>query len=45
MDRSDPFLDRELDAILETMVLGLKALERDRPGRLVVHEAGMDVKV
>ncbi len=45
VDRSDPFLDRELDAILETMVLGLKALERDRPGRLVVHEAGMDVKV
>lgn len=45
VDRSDPFLDRELDAILETMVLGLRALERDRPGRVAVREAGMDVKV
>jgi uncharacterized protein YsxB (DUF464 family) len=45
VDRSDPFLDRELDAILETMLLGLRALERDRPGSIVVREVGLDVKV
>ncbi|MCR4391233.1 MAG: hypothetical protein NUV94_00280 [Candidatus Acetothermia bacterium] len=45
VDRSDIFLDREIDAILETMVLGLRALEQGRPGRLAVREVGLDVKV
>ncbi|HHE48148.1 MAG TPA: hypothetical protein ENL11_04375 [Candidatus Acetothermia bacterium] len=45
VDRSDIFLDRELDAILETMVFGLRSLERDRPDRVAVREIGLDVKV
>ncbi|MCS7217045.1 MAG: hypothetical protein N2507_02045 [Candidatus Bipolaricaulota bacterium] len=45
VDRSDLFLDRELDAILETMVLGLKALSQDRPGKVAVREVGLDVLV
>lgn len=45
VDRRDSFLDRELDAILETMVLGLRSLERSRPGRLAIREMGLDVKV
>ncbi len=45
VDRSDIFLDRELDAILETMVLGLRSLEWDRPDRVAVREIGLDVKV
>jgi len=45
VDRSDIFLDREIDAILETMVLGLRSLERDRPDKLAVREIGLDVKV
>jgi len=39
------FLNREIDAILETMILGLRALERDHPGFLEVHEVGSNVKV
>lgn len=45
VDRSDVFLDREVDAILETMVLGLRALEQERPGRVAVRDVGLDVKV
>jgi uncharacterized protein YsxB (DUF464 family) len=45
VDRRDSFLDRELDAILETMVLGLRSLERSRPGRLAIREMGLDVRV
>ena len=39
------FLNREIDAILETMILGLRALERDYPEFLEVREVGSDVKV
>ena len=39
------FLNREIDAILETMILGLRALERDYPELLEVREVGSDVKV
>ena len=45
IDRDVSTLDRELDAILETMVLGLKWLERDRPDRVAVREVGLDGKV
>lgn len=45
VDRSDFFLDREIDAILETMVLGLRALERERSEHLAVREVGVSVKV
>ncbi|MCS6903306.1 MAG: ribosomal-processing cysteine protease Prp [Candidatus Bipolaricaulota bacterium] len=34
----DIFLNREIDAVLETMVLGLKALEREYPEHLRVTE-------
>lgn len=45
VDRSDFFLDREIDAVVETMVLGLRSLEGARPGRIAVHEVGESVKV
>ncbi len=39
------FLSREIDAILETMVLGLRELEREHPGYLEVREQVSNVKV
>ncbi len=45
VDRSGFFLDREIDAVVETMVLGLRSLESARPGRIAVHEVGESVKV
>lgn len=45
VDRSDPHLDRELDAVLEMLVIGLRMLERDHPTELVVHEATVGVEV
>ncbi len=45
VDRSDLFLDREVDAVVETMVLGLRALERAHQGQLTVHEVGESVRV
>jgi uncharacterized protein YsxB (DUF464 family) len=41
----DIFLNRETDAILHTMVLGLKALEREYPKHLKVEEVGSNVQV
>ena len=32
-------------ALVETMVLGLRALSRNRPGRIAVHEVGESVAV
>jgi len=45
IDRSDPHLDREIDAILETMRNGLRIVEREYPSDLVVHEATVGVEV
>jgi len=45
VDRSDFFLDREIDAVVETMVLGLRSLAGARQGRITVHEVGESVKV
>lgn len=45
VDRSDFFLDREIDAVVETMVLGLRWLAHRRQGRIAVHEVGASVKV
>lgn len=45
VDRSDPLLNREIDAVMETVVRGLKLLAQDFPGDLVVHEATLGVKV
>lgn len=41
----DIFLNREIDAILETMVLGLRAMEREYPQYLKVEEVVGNVKV
>lgn len=45
IDRSDPHLDREIDAVLEMLVAGLRMLEREYPSDLVVHEATVGVEV
>jgi len=45
IDRSDVHLDRELDAVLETLVIGLKMLAEEHPGDLVVEEATVGVEV
>ena len=45
VDRSDPLLNREIDAVMETVVRGLKLLAQDFPEDLVVHEATLGVKV
>jgi hypothetical protein len=45
INRNDLHLDRELDAILETLVIGLKLLAEDHPGDLVVEEASVGVEV
>ena len=45
VDRTDLHLDRELDAILETLVIGLRILEKNHPAELVVHEATVGVEV
>ena len=45
IDRSDPHLDREIDAIMETLLIGLKMLEKEYPHDLVVREAGAKVRV
>ena len=45
VDRSDTHLDREIDAILETLVIGLKMLERQHPADLVVQDATIGVEV
>lgn len=45
IDRSDLHLDRELDAVLETLVIGLRMLEKEYSAELVVHEATVGVEV
>jgi uncharacterized protein YsxB (DUF464 family) len=45
INRNDLHLDRELDAILETLVIGLKLLAEEYPGDLVVEEATVGVEV
>ena len=45
IDRSDPHLDRELDAVLATLVRGLKMLEKEYPDDLLVQEATIGVEV
>jgi len=45
IDRSDTHLDREIDAVLETLVIGLRMLEREYPSDLVVQEATIGVEV
>ncbi len=45
VDRSDELLNREIDAVMETVVRGLKLLAHDFPDELVVHEAPLGIKV
>ena len=45
LDRRDPHLDREIDAILETLLIGLKLLAKEYPGDIVLHEATVELKV
>lgn len=45
IDRRDSHLDRELDAVLETLVVGLKLLAKEYPADLVVEEATIGVEV
>jgi hypothetical protein len=45
IDRSDTHLDREIDAVLETLVIGLRMLEREYPADLIVEEATVGVEV
>ena len=45
IDRNDVHLNRELDAILETLVIGLKLLAEEYPGDLIVEEATVGVEV
>jgi len=45
VNRKDVHLDRELDAVLETLVIGFRMLEKEYPSDLVVHEATVGVEV
>ena len=45
IDRSDTHLDREIDAVLETLLIGLRMLEQEYPADLVVQEATVGVEV
>jgi hypothetical protein len=45
VDRGDPHLDRELDAILETLVVGFRILERDHAKSVTLHEETVGVEV
>jgi uncharacterized protein YsxB (DUF464 family) len=45
VERCDTHLDRELDAVLETLAIGLKMLEKESPADLVVEESTVGVEV
>lgn len=45
IDRSAPHLNREIDAIMETLVIGLKQLAIEHAQDLVVHEETMGIQV
>jgi uncharacterized protein YsxB (DUF464 family) len=45
VNRSDPHLNREIDAIMETLVIGLKMLAEEYPSDFVVQEATVSVGV
>lgn len=41
----DDYLNREIDALVETMILGLRALEESYPNHIELEEVFNDVKV
>ena len=45
IDRNDPHLNREIDAIMETLVIGLKMLATEYPSDVVVQEATVGLQV
>ena len=45
IDRCDTHLDRELDAVLETLVIGLRLLEKECEADLVLEELTVGVEV
>lgn len=45
VDRGDPHLDRELDAILETLVVGFRIVERNHAKNVTLHEETVGVEV
>jgi len=45
IDPGDHHLKREIDAIMETLLIGLKMLEEEYPYDLVVREAEAEVRV
>lgn len=45
IDRGDPHLNREIDAIMETVVVGFKMLAEEYRDDLVVHEAPAMIRV
>lgn len=45
IDRSAPHLNREIDAIMETLVIGLTQLAAEDAQDLVVHEATAGIRV
>jgi len=45
LDRNDPHLHREIDAIMETLVIGLKLLAVDYPSDVVVRDATVGIQV
>ena len=45
IDRGAPHLNREIDAIMETLVIGLKQLASEYSGDLVIHEATVGIHV
>ncbi len=45
IDRSDMFLDREIDAVLEVVLRGLRTLQRRRPDMLELRDVSLDIKV
>jgi hypothetical protein len=45
VDRNDAHLDRELDAVLETLILGFGLIEKEHSDDLVVREATVSVEV
>jgi len=45
VDRSDPFLDREVDAVVEMLVWGVRALKERQPEEFAFQDATPQVKV
>ncbi|UCF09696.1 MAG: hypothetical protein JSW65_06440 [Candidatus Bipolaricaulota bacterium] len=45
IDRADQHLSREIDAILETLLIGLNMLAEEYPADLALRESGLGVQV